>query len=98
MTDPVVAITLIVAFVACVGAASWAGWLGGARSERALLRKWRSQLVESSPGDLLRRDDEIAEVVMKWWADGYSVGYRDGKNNKRRRDRARADAQAGRKP
>lgn len=94
MTDPVITVALLSAFVACVGAANWAGWLGGARSERALsLQQWQDMLA-SAPGDLIRQDDALASVVVKWWSDGYDRGYRDGKNNKRRQDRESARVSA----
>lgn len=94
MTDPVVTIIMLSGIVICVVFASYAGWLGGVRSERAHSARWLSQLVNSEPADLLRRDDEIAEVVERWWDNGYSVGYKDGKNNKRRQDKANKNKEA----
>jgi hypothetical protein len=79
---------IVMALGACVAAAGRVGWdLRGRRAQRDH-RHFVEDLQFSDEVKTLRTP-EAPGIIKVWWDAGYAIGYRDGKNNRRRQDATR---------
>lgn len=78
---------LVCGLLVCVVGTGWIGW--SARSWRANRDHSRfvRDLCRPSPGEPTA--PEVEMIFQPWWDSGYAKGYRDGKNNRKRKDLAR---------
>lgn len=78
---------IVSALVGCVAAAGWLGWSMRSRRASREHSEFMRDLQGSRVDGMLFLSEEVGEIARPWWDDGYARGYRDGKNNRKRKDR-----------